>query len=186
MKMSRVVNLATLLLLLVVAPSAAFRTNEAPSVRHEDTMSARNIECVQHMPLAALRFRGGRTAPSFAAAAPMAGVMAAHGVCLGACGLYVKSSLGMGAAAALLASAGLSVSGSFPAYMAGVHLALLLQAGTASFFGVQTARCALAQLQGAKMCAVAENLLPYAAMSIGSVAALGGLSKFKPKKAKAA
>ena len=128
------------------------------------------------------RLRGGGTAPGFSEAAPMAGVMAIHGLCLGACGLYVKSTFGMGAAAALVASAGLTVSGNFPAYMAGVHIALLLQAGSAGVFGVQAAR----QLQGATMCSITEKLLPYAAMSVGSAAALGGLKQFKPKKVKAA
>ena len=149
-----------LLALFASVPTAAFRA--APTIRVDATASV------------IARLRGGGTAPRFSDAAPMAGVMAVHGLCLGACGLYVKSSFGMGAAAALVASAGLTVSGNFPAYMAGVHIALLLQAGSAGVFGIQALRCPT------------EKLLPLAAMSVGSAAALGGLKQFKPKKAKAA
>ena len=108
--------------------------------------------------------------------------MAVHGLCLGACAMKVSSSIGIGVAVALVASAGLTVSQNFPAYMAGVHLALLLQAGSAGMFGVQAARAGLAQVQGAKMCSLTEKLLPYAVMCSSSIVGLGGLKKFKPKK----
>jgi hypothetical protein len=126
--------------------------------------------------------RGGASAPKFSDAAPMASVMTVHALCLGACAMKVSSSIGMGVAVALVASAGLTVSQNFPAYMAGVHLALLLQAGSAGVFGVQAARAGLAQVQGAKMCSLTEKLLPYAAMTASSIVGLGGLKKFKPKK----
>jgi len=70
--------------------------------------------------------------------------------------------------------------------MAGVHCALLLQASSAALFGVQACRAGLAQLQGANMCGMADKLLPYAAMSVGSVAVLSAMKKFKPAKKKAA
>ena len=101
------------------------------------------------------------------------------------CGFYAKDVLGMSAAALLVASASLSVSGNFPAYMTGVHIALLLQAGSAGLFGVQAARAGLAQLQGAKMCSVSGKVLPYAVMSASSIGALGAMKKSKPKKAAA-
>ena len=127
--------------------------------------------------------RGGGTAPAFADAAPMVSAMALHGFFLGGCGSYVNSVFGMSAAAIIVASAGLSVSGNFPAYMTGVHIALLLQAGSAATFGVQAARAGIAQLQGAKMCGICGKLVPYAAMSASSVCALGAMKKLKPKKA---
>ena len=160
-------------LLSLFAPSVAFNAHETPiALRY------------RHVSADYLRLRGGGTAPALSDAAPMASVMAVHGLCLGACSLYVKSPLGVGAAAALVASAGLTISGNFPAYMAGVHIALLLQGGSAGLYGFQAARAGLAHLQGAKMCGLSEKLLPYAAMSMGSAAALSGLSRFKPKKKK--
>ena len=129
-----------------------------------------------------LALRGGGTAPSFADAAPMATVMALHGAALGVCAYYSQSTFGAASAAILVASAGMAVSSNFPAYMTGVHIALLLQVGSAGVFGVQAARCGLAQLQGAKMCAMANALPVYSVMSAGSVATLGAMKKFKPKK----
>lgn len=130
-----------------------------------------------------LRGGAGGTAPAFSDAAPMASAIALHSLCLAGCGYGVKSRFGMGAAALLFASAGLTASGNFPAYMAGVHVALLLQAGAAATFTVQTLKCSLAQLQGAKMCSTAAKLVPYAVMSASSVGVLGAMQKLKPKKA---
>ena len=77
---------------------------------------------------------------------------------------------------ALAASRAASVSGNFPAYMTGVHVALLLQAGSSAAFGVQ----ALRSLGDA---ALAEKRLLLVAMSSSGVAALSAMRKFKPKKA---
>ena len=115
----------------------------------------------------------------------MATAMAMHGLLLATAGYYTSSVFGLGAGAAIVACAGLSVSGSFPAYMAGVHFALLLEGGSAALFGVQAARCGLASLQGAKYCASASNGLIKAAMGASSVAALDAMKRFKPKKAAA-
>ena len=114
----------------------------------------------------------------------MASAIALHGLCLAGCGYQVQSTFGMGAASFLLLSAGLSVSGNFPAYMAGVHIALLLQAGCTAAFSVQAAKCGLAQLQGAKMCGTAARLVPYSVMSASSFGVLGAMQRFKPKKKK--
>ena len=112
----------------------------------------------------------------------MASVMAIHGLFLAGSGCYINSALGMGAGFGLVGCAGLSASGSFSAYMTGVHLALLLQGGTAATFGVQACRASIAQVQGAKMCSSVACLLPYVAMSVSSVAALNAMKRFKPKK----
>ena len=148
-------------------------------------LSATSASALSIQPDRLIALRGGGTAPAFADAAPMAGVMALHGLCMAGCGFYAKDVLGMSAAALLVASASLSVSGNFPAYMTGVHIALLLQAGSAGLFGVQAARAGLAQLQGAKMCSVSGKVLPYAVMSASSIGALGAMKKSKPKKAAA-
>ena len=119
---------------------------------------------------------GGKTAPSAAAAAPMATAMATHAALLAGCGYFANSPMGMGLGIALAASAAASVSGNFPAYMTGVHVALLLQAGSSAAFGVQ----ALRSLGDA---ALAEKRLLLVAMSSSGVAALSAMRKFKPKKA---
>ena len=137
-------------------------------------------------PTRLLSLRGGGTAPKASDVAPLASAVALHGLCLVGCGFYAQSSLGKTLGAALVASAPLVVSQNFPAYMVGVHVALLLQVGSAGAFGVQAARAGLAQLQGAKMCSVAGKLLPYAVMSASSVGTFGAMSKLKPKKKKAA
>lgn len=179
----RLLVLATLLQCSIADRQAARSFRPALVVRPD--VAAPDVAAPRRPDVAALvALRGGGTAPSAAAAAPLASAMALHGLCLGAAGYYAQDTLGLGAAALLVASAGLSISGNFPAYMTGVHVALLLQAGSAGVFGVQAARAGLASLQGAKMCGVAGKLLPYAVASVSSVAALGAMSKLKPKKAK--
>jgi len=123
------------------------------------------------------RLRGGgkpparaiKRAPEIKQAAPIASVMAVHGVILSRC--YAGSTFGMAFAATLVTCAGLSMSGSYPAYMAGVHVALLLQAGSVGVCGVQAIRAL--QSPNAPLCAAA---------SVASVAALCAMKRFKPKR----
>ena len=153
-------------LITLLALSATFANALQPTARFTVPASSTTSRL--------LALRGGATAPSFSEAVPFAGAVALHGLCLAGCGYQAQSTLGMGAAVLLAASAGLSVSGNFPAYMAGVHIALLLQAGSAATFGVQAVRFGLAQT-GAKF-------LPYAVMASSSVGALMAEQKLKPKK----
>jgi hypothetical protein len=72
-------------------------------------------------------------------AAPVAGVLAGHGILLAACGVYGSYSsnwapkamhsayAGLGGCAILLLSAGMSVGGTRKLYMIGVHVGLLFQ-----------------------------------------------------------
>lgn len=136
-------------------------------------------------PPAVLTLRGGKApppakslAPGFAAAVPVASAMAAHGAFLAGCGSYLGGNQGtvLGLALPIVACAGLSVSGNFPAYMAGVHIALLMQAGAVATFGVKACRAALQQNS--------NTALVYCAMSAGSLAALYAEKKLKPPKNK--
>lgn len=157
-----------------------------PRTLRGDAGALRTGTAARQLPTAADRLialRGGRHAPKFSDALPMASTMALHGLLIGGFGYQANSALGVGAAVLLVTSAALSVSANFPAYMAGVHLALLLQAGSAVTFGAQAARATLAQLQGAKMCGASAKLLPYTVMSASSIGALGAMRRFKPKKA---
>jgi len=72
----------------------------------------------------------------------------------------------------------------FKPYMIGVHLALLAQLASTSIFGVQAGRALLAQVQGAKNCAVAGRLPAYGTMCASSIVALGAMMQLKPKKKK--
>jgi hypothetical protein len=125
----------------------------------------------------ALILRGGGSAPSPRQAAPLATAVAANAALLAGYATYAQSPFGMGAAIVLAASAAASASGNFGAYMAGVHVALLLQAGSVGAFSFNAARLALQS-------GASQRLAVNMAMSSGSVAALGAMMRFKPKKKK--
>lgn len=179
----RALLVASAILPLSMATDGHLREKTAPRIIMTAREPLRIILTASEPPRALMRvtaLRGGGSAPKPADAAGLASAVALHGLCLAGCGYAAGSSLGMGAAAALLASAGLTVSGNFPAYMAGVHVALLLQAGSAGVFGVQAARAGLARLQS--MNGLADKLLPYTAMSLSSAIVLGKMKQLKPKK----
>lgn len=114
-----------------------------------------------------------RVPPSLPEVLPSAAVMAAHGLMLAGCGMAGAGPIGTATGLTMLTCAGLTCAGSMPAYMVGVHVALLVQLVSASGFAVQAAR---------------SSLVPpvWSAMSVSSAAAFGAMYKLKPKKEKKA
>ena len=169
--------LKALTLLFALSTATAYTHARAYDLKRPALEDERTPSLVPASTTTLIKLRGGgKTAPSAAAAAPMATAMATHAALLAGCGYFANSPMGMGLGIALAASAAASVSGNFPAYMTGVHVALLLQAGSSAAFGVQ----ALRSLGDA---ALAEKRLLLVAMSSSGVAALSAMRKFKPKKA---
>ena len=120
-------------------------------------------------------------------AGPVAGVLVAHGAFLAACGCYGAASTGwtpsamhsayagIGSGGALGVCALLSVSGSRPLYMVGVHVALLFQVALTGVFGWQA-------WKSYGVPAKADRFPLFVLMCAGSVLALGAMRAFKPKK----
>ena len=122
-------------------------------------------------------------------AGPVAAVLVAHGAFLAACVCYGSASTGwapsamhsayagLGSSGALGACALLSVSGSRPLYMVGVHVALLLQAALTGVFGWQA-------WKSYGIPEKADRFPLFVVMCAGSILALGAMRAFKPKKNK--
>eukprot|EP00326_Haptolina_ericina_P015573 CAMPEP_0181195378 /NCGR_PEP_ID=MMETSP1096-20121128/14853_1 /TAXON_ID=156174 ORGANISM="Chrysochromulina ericina, Strain CCMP281" /NCGR_SAMPLE_ID=MMETSP1096 /ASSEMBLY_ACC=CAM_ASM_000453 /LENGTH=130 /DNA_ID=CAMNT_0023284973 /DNA_START=14 /DNA_END=406 /DNA_ORIENTATION=- len=119
-------------------------------------------------------------------AAPVAGVLAGHGILLAACGVYGSYSsnwapkamhsayAGLGGCAILLLSAGMSVGGTRKLYMIGVHVGLLFQLMFTGVFGLQAFR-------SYGVAEKADRFPLFCVMGIGSLVALGAMRYFKPK-----
>jgi hypothetical protein len=113
-----------------------------------------------------------------------------HGTFLAGCGIYGSYSAGWaakamhsayagtGAGVALGACAALTAAPSYKMYMIGVHLALVLQVVFTGVFGIQAFR-------SFGVPAKADRFPLFVAMGLGSLAALGAMYAFKPKKKKA-
>ena len=122
-------------------------------------------------------------------AAPVAGVLAGHGLFLAGCGLYGAAAsgwapqvmhsayAGLGSCAALCISSALSISGTKRLYMIGVHIGLLLQMVFTGVFALQSYK---AYGDPAK----ADRLPLFMLMTAGSAASLGLMFLLKPKKKK--
>lgn len=121
-------------------------------------------------------------------AAPVAGVLAAHGAFLGGCGLYgaymskwtAMHSLyaGAGGGLALAACGLLSIGGTKKRYMIGVHIGLLLQLLFTGVFGLQA-------YKSYGVPEKADRFPLFVVMGAGSVVALVLMRLLKPPKKKA-
>jgi hypothetical protein len=120
-------------------------------------------------------------------AAPVAGVLAAHGGFLAVCGAYGAKMSGWTAMHSLYSGAGgglalalcglLSVGGTKKKYMIGVHIGLLLQLLFTGVFALQSYR-------SYGVPAKADRFPLFVTMAGGSVIALGLMRALKPKKNK--
>mmetsp|Transcript_13445 Transcript_13445/g.43181 ORF Transcript_13445/g.43181 Transcript_13445/m.43181 type:complete len:129 (+) Transcript_13445:91-477(+) len=117
-------------------------------------------------------------------AAPVACVLAGHGLFLLGCGWYGAKISGWTAMHSLYAGAGggaalgvcglLTVGGTRKLYMIGVHVGLLLQLAFSAVFGLQAWR-------SYGVPAKADRFPLFVVMCGGSVLALGLMRAFKPK-----
>ena len=117
------------------------------------------------------------------------GVLLLHALFLAGCGYYGAAShdfapkamhslySGAGGGGVLLLCAIMSVSGSYKAYMIGVHIGLILQLTFTGVFAVQSYRSFGVPEK-------ADRHYLFVLMAAGSAAALYGMMKFKPKKEK--
>ena len=182
-KMMSRATIALLFLATAVTASPAPGRHKTTPGRLETSLAQhpqRRLPSSQYTRLAALR--GGassitvaaspsvKQAPQLKEAGPVVAVMAAHGLLLIGCGACGTGVVGTATGLTMVTCAGLTATGSYAAYMAGVHVALLVQLVSTGAFAVQATRATLTPPV-------------WSIMSTSSIAAFAGTSKQSKQKA---